>query len=259
MRYFFDFVDGNNRIRNAMLSKYTLEKSAFNFVYDVPFPFLIGKQLLEGDLFEQSLKGMNATCLFQADEVPESLNSSNESAITRAIYMVRKNQFLEEPPIEDGEDPNAITLGRSSNNDITINDYAISKKHASITYKNGEYLIEDTGSTNGVSINGRKLEFGEKAVLFPKATVNFGRFSFLFVHPLEIYYRILASQKDGIPLKDDLMKIARECDISTLRHIADLKKCPLSIKPTKLEILNYMSSTLTENQIIDWLYLAPLQ
>jgi pSer/pThr/pTyr-binding forkhead associated (FHA) protein len=51
-----------------------------------------------------------------------------------------------------------ITIGRSSKNDIVINDATISNEHAVITLRdNGEICIKDLNSTNGTFVNGRRI------------------------------------------------------------------------------------------------------
>jgi pSer/pThr/pTyr-binding forkhead associated (FHA) protein len=50
-----------------------------------------------------------------------------------------------------------MSIGRESNNDITIKDTEISRNHARISRKGGAYLLEDLGSTNGTFVNQERL------------------------------------------------------------------------------------------------------
>lgn len=50
-----------------------------------------------------------------------------------------------------------ITIGRDSNNTITINDVEVSRKHASMELRGTAYVIQDLGSTNGTFVNGKRL------------------------------------------------------------------------------------------------------
>jgi len=51
-----------------------------------------------------------------------------------------------------------ITIGRADDNNIIINDRLVSESHAVIAQTNGQYFIKDSGSTNGVYINGKKIK-----------------------------------------------------------------------------------------------------
>lgn len=50
-----------------------------------------------------------------------------------------------------------ITIGRDIHNDIIINDAEVSRKHARLYLSNGEYVLEDNGSTNGTFVDGQRL------------------------------------------------------------------------------------------------------
>jgi pSer/pThr/pTyr-binding forkhead associated (FHA) protein len=50
-----------------------------------------------------------------------------------------------------------ITIGRNENNDICIDNLGVSKKHARIFRRNGEYIIEDLKSTNGTLLNNENI------------------------------------------------------------------------------------------------------
>lgn len=52
-----------------------------------------------------------------------------------------------------------ITVGRISENTLQIEDASVSSRHAQLTLdESGDYILEDIGSTNGTSLNGRELE-----------------------------------------------------------------------------------------------------
>ncbi len=57
-----------------------------------------------------------------------------------------------------------VTVGRSSQNDITVNDPKVSRHHCQIVqYDDGSYGIVDFGSTNGTYVNGQKVH-GEEGI-----------------------------------------------------------------------------------------------
>lgn len=75
---------------------------------------------------------------------------------------------------EEGKAPRAFTyegsakvttIGRDSKNDFQVPVTSVSRQHARITFQDNTYLIEDLGSTHGSTLNGRKLNAGEKKVL----------------------------------------------------------------------------------------------
>lgn len=51
-----------------------------------------------------------------------------------------------------------ITIGRDNRNDIVIDTPNCSRKHAVIVAKAGRYIIYDNHSTNGVFVNGERIE-----------------------------------------------------------------------------------------------------
>jgi Protein of unknown function (DUF3662)/FHA domain len=55
-------------------------------------------------------------------------------------------------------DDRAVVIGRSRDCDITVDDPNVSRKHAEIRHEDGAYWIADLGSTNGVLVNGKRME-----------------------------------------------------------------------------------------------------
>lgn len=52
----------------------------------------------------------------------------------------------------------AVTsIGRDAGNDVVLDDEAASAKHAVVTFSDGEWWVEDAGSTNGTVVNGTKI------------------------------------------------------------------------------------------------------
>src|SRR5262245_37309981 len=50
-----------------------------------------------------------------------------------------------------------VTIGRVQGNDIVLPKGNVSKRHARIVLKDGKFIIVDLKSTNGTSVNGRKI------------------------------------------------------------------------------------------------------
>jgi hypothetical protein len=86
-------------------------------------------------------------------------------------HVVRLSFNFEDPKLyQEG-----LYLGRDSANcDLHIRDQSISRRHARI-YKSGDEIwIEDLGSTNGITVNGKSVKGGESALLNLQGTLAIG-------------------------------------------------------------------------------------
>jgi hypothetical protein len=54
--------------------------------------------------------------------------------------------------------PAGVTIGRSRQCDIVLDDPNISRQHAEIRPRGGSWVLNDLGSTNGCILNGRRIE-----------------------------------------------------------------------------------------------------
>ena len=54
------------------------------------------------------------------------------------------------------------SVGRDAGNDVVLNDEAASAKHAIVTFADGEWWLEDAGSTNGTLLNGSRVHEKER-------------------------------------------------------------------------------------------------
>lgn len=50
-----------------------------------------------------------------------------------------------------------ITFGRAPDNALEIEDASVSSHHGTLTFKDGDYVLRDIGSTNGSRLNGKDL------------------------------------------------------------------------------------------------------
>ncbi len=65
-----------------------------------------------------------------------------------------------------------ITIGRSPNTDIQIDNLAVSNQHARLIIQKGQYTVEDLNSTNGTLLNNKKIS---KAILKHNDIVAVGK------------------------------------------------------------------------------------
>lgn len=66
---------------------------------------------------------------------------------------------------------NIITIGRTSDNDLVINNIKVSRKHAKLEKKGDQWFLEDLNSSNGTFINGNKIK---RELVTPKDVITIG-------------------------------------------------------------------------------------
>lgn len=70
-----------------------------------------------------------------------------------------------------------ITIGRKMDNDVVIDNLAVSGHHARVVEEKGTYFIEDTGSTNGTFLNETKIQ---KQRLQPGDQIRVGKHMLIY-------------------------------------------------------------------------------
>jgi hypothetical protein len=66
------------------------------------------------------------------------------------------------------------TLGRSREADIVLDDVNVSRKHAEVRPSGGSWIVRDLGSTNGVKVNGRRLDPNRPQSIKPGDVIELG-------------------------------------------------------------------------------------
>ncbi|MFU0539231.1 FHA domain-containing protein FhaB [Gardnerella vaginalis] len=115
-------------------------------------------------------------------------NTSNDESLRNnniASANLEKNNQAEMPTllvIIDGPlagssfplEPSGVTLGRSANNTVVLNDEFVSSHHARVYFNQSvnSWVLEDLGSTNGTMIGHSRVN--EPVVLPPRKPVRIG-------------------------------------------------------------------------------------
>ncbi len=73
-----------------------------------------------------------------------------------------------------------ITLGRSDDSNIVLDDVTVSRSHALIVKDNSSWTIKDSGSLNGIYVNFIRIE---DAKLSAGDDVQIGKYRFTFLLP----------------------------------------------------------------------------
>jgi len=75
-----------------------------------------------------------------------------------------------------------LNVGRTRENDLALEDQAVSKHHASLYFSAGELVVSDVGSANGTFINKERLAYGKAFPIKEGDMVTFGTVDVFFEH-----------------------------------------------------------------------------
>src|ERR1700724_2615447 len=84
------------------------------------------------------------------------------------LSLMFENKIMKEVPV--GSRP--ITIGRSPDNDLPVDNLAVSNHHAKIYYEAGRMVIEDLDSLNGTFVNDLRVE---RATLHDGDNIHIGK------------------------------------------------------------------------------------
>ena len=116
---------------------------------------------------EVTLENLNADGL-----VPETSASERNSGELRLSFVVGGKPVVRDIALHGGK---RISVGRTKENDVAIDDQSISKAHASLLLnKEGKLIVADTGSTNGTFVRGERIAYGKAVELSAGESVSFG-------------------------------------------------------------------------------------
>jgi pSer/pThr/pTyr-binding forkhead associated (FHA) protein len=76
--------------------------------------------------------------------------------------------------IETTVDSDIVTIGRSPKNSVHVPHEGMSRQHCQIEISNGEIFVTDLNSTNGVFIDGQKIEPNQKVPWQTYLSLSFG-------------------------------------------------------------------------------------
>ncbi|MFA4828386.1 MAG: FHA domain-containing protein [Thermodesulfovibrionales bacterium] len=94
-------------------------------------------------------------------------------------------------------DKEVITIGRNPDNDIQIDNPAVSGSHAKIINEGGKIFLEDMNSTNSTFINGKKIS---KSALNNNDIITIGKHTLVFSGPSQTAEadKTLQTKKPGL-------------------------------------------------------------
>ncbi len=96
-----------------------------------------------------------------------------------------------------------VTVGRTRENDLALEDQSVSKLHAALSFHaNGELMVADTGSTNGTFINKERLAYGKALPVNEGDMVTFGT--------VDVFFEHLVSEPQTAPEEDQDVTVEDE-------------------------------------------------
>jgi hypothetical protein len=98
----------------------------------------------------------SATKVFKPPAAATAAVSAQEAQELGLAHEPRARLTVAGKPYELSRD--VTVLGRSRECDITLDDTNVSRRHAEVRRENGNWLIVDLGSTNGIEVNGKRTD-----------------------------------------------------------------------------------------------------
>ncbi len=125
-----------------------------------------------------------------ADSQPEPTSYQTEAAVStmqatmdkieqpaRVVLRAETGEVLQEYPLDKLE----MSIGRAPNSDILLSkDKLTSRRHATIHYENGHYVLRDERSANGTFVNGQQLDEMKPYVLQDGDQIGIGEHELIF-------------------------------------------------------------------------------
>ncbi|MEY4700850.1 MAG: hypothetical protein RL326_1037 [Pseudomonadota bacterium] len=152
------------------------------FVDIVSCSSLVGSAIRSGEIHSRKPQTGNTsstpTFLFKSAEVASFVNGM---PLAQSIFVLRKERSLH-------TGPNFVyfNIGRATDNDIRIVDFAISRQHARVNFNGRHYSVADLGSQNGTKVNGVPVSDLPQE-LVDGDIISLARYEFCFMSPMALY------------------------------------------------------------------------
>ncbi|MFL6468744.1 MAG: FHA domain-containing protein [Pyrinomonadaceae bacterium] len=118
--------------------------------------------------------GISVAVPGESDKTLESIDIPAEllEQTIAVQYSFGGNPFHKELKIKQGD---RLSVGRTKENHLAIDDPSISKYHASLALDGeGNIRLADLGSTNGTFINGNRIAYGKAIIITERDKLRFG-------------------------------------------------------------------------------------
>ena len=173
-------LNSSGRIGLQTLQKMAQVYEKPEFMRFMRQPALVGSSIQAGSFTNPAPAGndqVNRTIVFEMDAAEEATSASE--TLKHAIYPLVTREYVSGARA-------SFSVGRVGGNDMIMPDLAISKQHAFIEIQRGNYLIRDVNSTNGTTVNGKRVHKKSKP-LKDGDIIGFARYEFSFLFPESLY------------------------------------------------------------------------
>jgi pSer/pThr/pTyr-binding forkhead associated (FHA) protein len=110
----------------------------------------------------------------------QMFNPSVRAALIEGASLEQSIFLLRKPVSSSIRDLRTFTVGRTQQNDILMNDFAISREHAVVELRGDRYYLKDLGSSNGTYVGGKLID-DRGTLLQDGHAVRFARYEFNFL------------------------------------------------------------------------------
>lgn len=154
--------------------------TAFRWRYTTP---MLVVESFTGGLQDPQGEGAGSTLV--------SAPALDAGAVSRLIGRV----FAVKRSPQSAPNSAAISVGRTSDNDVAVPEYSISKRHCLIRLEaNGRATVTDLGSTNGTTIDGVAVPPKKPTPIQDGTLIGLGRFGFAYYTPLGFLKLVVAKR-----------------------------------------------------------------
>ena len=124
---------------------------------------LIGVAALFGGLFAYSARSKAAA----GSDAPGTARAKPSSRTALSLRIKNGSKSLSKSALERG-----VTLGRDSSCDVTVDARELSRRHAKLSLVDRKLMLEDLSSSNGTTVDGKKLEPGKAKQINTASTIE---------------------------------------------------------------------------------------
>ena len=133
-------------------------------------------------------------------------NTQHDEGMDNPYLDIRNAAGRRQLVVREGE---PITIGRHSDNTLTLVDHMASRFHCIIERRGGQYVIRDLGASNGTRVNGRLVK---ATVLAPGDVVTVGQTNLVLVLP-GMTSEAADAALDGAELVEEPVEELTEADL----------------------------------------------